>query len=959
MSDSGALRFTVLGPLRFWRGDVELDAGPRQQRCLLMLLLAAADQPLGMGELAELIWEADPPTSAVNIIHKYVGALRRLFEPGLRSRDPGSYLLRHGSGYLLTTGSATVDLLVFRRRLAEAKACAGAGAWEQALGHYTAALRLVRGPAGGAVADSARAAAVFAGLDGQFFDATVAATEIAVKRGQPSEVLSALRLAATMDPLHEPVHAGLVTALAAAGQQAEALDAYRTIRERLSGELGIDPGSALREAQRRVLIPAPAVAQAEAPQPAQLPPDLALFTGRSAELAMLTGLVGGRRHSPLVVAMDGMGGVGKSTLAVHFAHQVSAAFPDGRLHLDLHGDRDEPETAGEALRSLLYALGVHAADVPDSVDARKGMYRSLTAAKRILVLLDNARDPAQVRPLLPNSPESTVLVTSRRPLLGLAAFDGAHLVHVDLPGLPEARELLDRRLAALPNRPVGGAADEMIELCGRLPLALAIVGARLAVRRHLSPDIVAAELRDGAHRLEALSAGAGEHDPRASFAWSYRQLSTGAARLFRFLSVALPAGVRLTACASLAGQDAARTRLELAELVEAALVTEHDDGRFTSHVLVRAYAQELFETTEPAAERSAALCRLLEFYLHSSYRAHVLVTPYRNPQPAPPMPGVVADEPASYDEAFAWFDARRTVLKEAVRVAADPRSGIRPWQLAIAMQQYLHGFGYFHDWEEVTRTALDAARRDGDEAGEGHALRSLAGARCYTGNYDDALEMLTAAQRIFERRDMCLEQALVHTNLQWVHQELDRHDEALAHGERALERYRALGDRQAVAKGLTFNGRSLTRLGRLAESSLALDEALGIHRHFDEPRMLVLEGATRRAVAANLAESGRMDDAVRELDRAADAAREHLPEKVDTLCELAELLITMGETERGRTVVHRIRSALAEFQDGGPESLRIRFTRIEERLEGGSCRRGGRSSPSMALWRPDSPVTLA
>ncbi|WP_433831295.1 BTAD domain-containing putative transcriptional regulator [Actinoplanes sp. CA-015351] len=592
MSDSGALRFTVLGPLRFWRGDVELDAGPRQQRCLLMLLLAAAGQPLGMGDLADLIWEADPPTSAVNIIHKYVGALRRLFEPGLPPRDPGSYLLRHGSGYLLATGAVTVDLLEFRQHLAEAKRCTG----DQALRHYAGALRLVRGPAGGAVADSARAAAVFAGLDGQFFDTAVAATEIAVKAGQPSEVLSALRLAATMDPLHEPVHAGLVTALAAAGQQAEALDAYRAIRERLAGELGIDPGTVLREAQQRVLVPAAAPPHAETPQPAQLPPDLPLFTGRSAELAMLNGLVADRRSSPLVVAMNGMGGVGKSTLAVHFAHQVSAGFPDGRLHLDLHGDRDEPETAGEALRSLLYALGVHARDVPDSVDARTGMYRSLTAARRILVLLDNARDPAQVRPLLPSSPESTVLVTSRRPMLGLAAFDGAHLLHVDLPGLPDARQLLDRRLAALPNRPVGSAADEMIELCGRLPLALAIVGARLAVRRHLSPGVVAAELRNGAHRLEALTAGAGEPDPRTSFAWSYRQLSPGAARLFRHLSVAPPAGVRLTACASLAGQGAARTRLELAELVEAALVTEHDDGRFTSHVLVRAYAHELFTT---------------------------------------------------------------------------------------------------------------------------------------------------------------------------------------------------------------------------------------------------------------------------------------------------------------------------------------------------------------------------
>jgi DNA-binding SARP family transcriptional activator len=631
MSEPSTLRFEILGPLRLWRGETELDAGPHQQRCLLKLLLAAGEQPLGIHDLVDLIWESEPPSSAVNIVHKYVSALRRVLEPGLAARDSGTYLLRHGSGYRLSIGTAAVDLPTFRRHLADATTCEGMGASVQALDHYTDALRLVRGPAGSAPAESLRAAAVFTTFDGQFFDAAVAAAVIAVRLGRPAEVLPALRLAATMNPMHEPVHAGLVIALAAAGRQAEALATYRTIRERLRDELGIDPGPALLEAQRRVLTQTAvqsvtAAPVQQSPQPAQLPPDLPLFTGRAVELAALDDLVAGvlegKKTGPLVVAMDGMGGAGKSTLAVRFAHQVSTRFPDGRLYLDLRGDQDEPVAVGEALRSLLYALGVDATNAPDTLDAQIGMYRSLTADKRILVLLDNARDPGQVRPLLPNSPASTTLVTSRRSLLGLAAFDGAHLMHVELPDLAAARELLSRRLAGLPNRPVGNTADEIIGLCGRLPLALAIVGARLAVRPHLSPETVVAELRDGAHCLSALSVGAGDNDPRTAFSWSYRQLSAGAARLFRFLSVGFPSGVRVTACASLAGQDVSRTRRGLVELTDAALVTEHDDGRFTSHVLVRAYADELFQAIEPAEERRAARRRLLEFHLHSGYRAH-------------------------------------------------------------------------------------------------------------------------------------------------------------------------------------------------------------------------------------------------------------------------------------------------------------------------------------------------
>ncbi|WP_436531834.1 BTAD domain-containing putative transcriptional regulator [Actinoplanes sp. HUAS TT8] len=504
------LRLQVMGPLRVWRDGAEVDAGPRQQRALLALLLARDGAPVGMSDLIALVWGPGAPPSAVNVVHKYVGTLRRLLEPDLPVRVPGAYLHSGTSGYRLTAGPDVLDLAEFRAGVAAARA---AEQPEQALKHYAEALPLCHGLSGDALADSVGASATFAAVDSEFYDAVVAASDLAVRLRRPAPVLAPLRLAAEMNPLHEPVHAGLITALAMAGQQAEALAVYRTIRARLADDLGIDPGQSLADAHRRVLtqdVPRPAVDARPPLTPAQLPPDLPVFVGRAPELAALGDLVEGMadRSAPLIVALDGMGGVGKSTLATHFAHRYADRFPDGQLYLDLQADRgDDDVRAGDALRSLLYGLGVPAAQVPDTFDARVGAYRSRTAGRRIVVFLDNVRDPAQVRPLLPSSPESLVLLTSRRPLLGLAAFDGAHLLRLDLPDRSTAEQLLERRLTG--RTADTAVVDEIIESCGRLPLALAILAARLTARPALSLEAVAADLRDGARRLQVLAAGDG------------------------------------------------------------------------------------------------------------------------------------------------------------------------------------------------------------------------------------------------------------------------------------------------------------------------------------------------------------------------------------------------------------------------------------------------------------------
>ncbi|MFI5934060.1 BTAD domain-containing putative transcriptional regulator [Actinoplanes sp. NPDC051494] len=493
----------ILGPLRVIRGDGEVDAGPNQQRCLLALLLAREGHPISMNELIELLWGPSSPPTAVNVIHKYIGVLRRLLEPGLPPRAPGEYLLRHGNGYRFTAGPESLDLVRFRHLVAQASAHAGRDEFDEALDRYTEALRLGAGRVADGLADTPSARAVFAGLDSEFSDALLAAAEIAVRLRRPGLLLAPLRRAAELDPLNELLQASLMTTLAAAGHQAEALAAYRTVRGSLAAELGIDPGHALQEAHRRVLTqtvvpaggtdsPGPLI------HPAQLPPDLPMFTGREHELAALDTLAAGLRAEgrtgPLVITMDGPDGAGKSTLAVRFAHLVADRFPDGQLYLDLRESRPD-----NLLRSLLYGLGLRRNDVPDTFDALVGTYRSLTAGRRLLILLDHAHDAEQVRPLLPSSAGTLVLVTSGPPLLDLAARAGAHQLRVDPPDPPAARELFARRLDGR-DRPDSAALAEIVELCGRMPLTLSLLAARLAAAPTLSLTAVSNQLRQDPDR---------------------------------------------------------------------------------------------------------------------------------------------------------------------------------------------------------------------------------------------------------------------------------------------------------------------------------------------------------------------------------------------------------------------------------------------------------------------------
>ncbi|MFR9777218.1 BTAD domain-containing putative transcriptional regulator [Micromonospora sp. MS34] len=637
------LSFAVLGPVRAWRGQSEIDLGTRQQRLILALLLARAGGAVGVAELVDLLWESDPPPSAVNVVHRHVGVLRRRFEPGLSTRAAGSVLIRDGAAYRLRIDGESLDLLRFRRLVAEAGSRSGGPAVEL----YREALALWRDRCAAGLQAGGRSHPEFVAVDRERIAAVRAAADAALRAGCVPAVLPVIRLAAEHEPLDEALRVRLLLALAADGRRAEALAAYADIEHRLGDELGIQPGDELRAARdslldhdrpvdgsrsRRGVGPAfirpgapPSGAEAEswppaelelsqptrAGPPAQLPADHPYFTGRRGVVAAAEEqLAGDRRTTALFI--DGMPGVGKSTFAVHLAHHLTARYPDGQLHADLRGfdSGDSVMTPAEALRGFLCSLGVAPATIPAELHARSGLYRSILAERRMLILLDNCRDWDQIRDLLPGTGGSLVIATSRRRITGAAAPAGAHPLHLDLLTDAEARELLTRWLGDAASADPA-AVDEIIVRCGRLPLALALVATRSVGRPGLSLPAVAGELAGTDGRLAGF--GDAHADLEATFSWSYRALTPEAARLFRLLPLRPVGELSTEAAAALGGLSLRSARGLLAEL-GAHLLVQPVEGRWRMHGLLRAYAMELGEEYDDAAERDAAVERVYDYY---------------------------------------------------------------------------------------------------------------------------------------------------------------------------------------------------------------------------------------------------------------------------------------------------------------------------------------------------------
>jgi tetratricopeptide (TPR) repeat protein len=610
-------------------------------------------------------------------------------------------------------------------------------------------------------------------------------------------------------------------------------------RGQLAEQFGVDPNTVLQHLHLSILRgeklqePQPAGGPIT---PAQLPADLPGFVGRARHLHQLDALlpdVEQRATSATAVvisAIGGTAGVGKTTLAVHWAHRVRYRFPDGQLYLNLRGfdPGGAVVTPAQAVRQFLDALQVPPQRIPAGLDAQLDLYRSLLADKQILIVLDNARDTAQVRPLLPGASGCLALITSRNQLTGLIATDGAHPIGLDLLSPAEARQLLAHRLGADRVAAESDAVEQIIAACARLPLALAVVAARAAVQPHCALAPLAGELADR-RRLDALTGDDPHADLRAVFSWSNQALTPGAGRLFRLLGLHPGPDIASPAAASLAALTQPEVRLLLAELTGANLLTEHLPGRYTMHDLLRVYAAEQARATEPDVQARTAVHRMLDHYLHTAHAAAMLLDPHRQAVSlSAPRPGVQPETLADLADTLAWFRAEYPVLLAIVRSTVTSGPAESAWQLAWTLTGFLDRRAQWHDLATVQAIALKAAQRLSDRVGEMRARNALAIAYTRLRKYADAEAHLRSALDLCKDAGDLDGQAHMHHNIAWLLERTGHPEQALGHEHQGLELYRRIGNRQGEARTLNAIGWYHALVGNHSRTLTPCLEALAL-----------------------------------------------------------------------------------------------------------------------------------
>lgn len=850
------LRFTLLGPVRAWRGSDEVDLGSPQQRTVLVALLLAGGAIVPVDELIDAVWGTTVPSSARGILRTYIHRLRKALDTP--TAPPAIASAGHGYQFVVAR-DAVLDTDVFRGLVTRAERVLLAGDSKEGAEILREALGLWQGPAlsgiRGEYADARRHS-----LDDQRLSAEALLTTAEIELGSHALAVGRLTGLVSENPLDERFRELLMLALYRSGRQAAALATYRDVQELLARELGVDPGPGLQAMFQRVLradsglvTPSP-TARPEAPtarkepvevrpraaatvdrvSPAQLPSGLAVFVGREAELAKASRLA--RRSEAAIAVVTGMAGIGKTSFAVRWARRSADDFPDGQIYLNLRGfDHAAPPLApGQAIGTALEALGASPSDVPQDTDARASYYRTWLSGKRVLLLLDNARDAAQVRPLLPGAPGCQVIVTSRDRMAGLVAVEGAHPIQLGVLSDADSRGLLARRLGEDRTAAEPAAAAEIVELCRRLPLALAVVAGRAATRPALPLSAVVAELRESAGRLDAFDSGDAAADVRAVFSYSYRALGTEAARLFRLFSLHPGPDAGLGALSSLVGLSVARARRLLDELLRTHLVDELSPGRYSTHDLLAAYASELLDEEDTEEERAAARRRMLDHYLHSATNARL----YLSSVPTPANVNIPAASPGAHIAEFdgehttattarEWFDAEHNVLLACVELTAAKHLDTYSWCLAWALGPYLERRFRWNEVKTAFHQAREAAQRLGDLFAEGYVHGALAQAAVTTDSMEEASAHMTRALELFTALGDPVLLGKAHSQASWVVERAGDMHGALDHSRQALDLHRSAGVKN-VTTGRILNsvGWYLARLGQYEQALTHCQEAL-------------------------------------------------------------------------------------------------------------------------------------
>ncbi|GIF23614.1 DNA-binding SARP family transcriptional activator/tetratricopeptide (TPR) repeat protein [Actinoplanes tereljensis] len=854
----------VLGPIEVCVAGSPVDAGASRQRAVLAVLAIEAGRPVSPGVLLERVWGADPPQRVRHSLHVYISRIRQL----CAAAGAPAAVVRRSGGYVLDLPPGATDTGRFRDLVARAGVAPADRV--RLLGE---AIALWRGePLSGLAGEWAERERE--AWQRRYVEAILSWAAAKRQGGDLDGAVEALLRLSADHPYDEAVAAELMHTLAAGGQRARALEHYRTVRARFVDDLGTEPGAALRQVHRELLSEEPLPVPAARRGPALLPSDAWGFTGREPQLARLDEVLAGSAEQPTAVPIGlitGPPGVGKTTLAVHWAHRVAARFPDGQLYVNLRGFDPGGRTTEpvDAVRRFLDALGVPAAGVPQGLEAQAARYRSLISGRRMLVVLDNARDADQVRPLLPGTSSVVVLVTSRNRLTGLVAVDGARPLALDVLSPAESRELLQRRLGA------ERVPDRVVTLCAGLPLALAIVAARA---QESSFAALADELVRGGRQLDSLDAGDSRTEVRAVFSWSYQALTAAGAHLFRLLGLHPGPDFGRRAAESLAGTD---VRAGLAELTRASLLVEYRPGRYALHDLLRAYAMELMTSADRPEE---AFARLADHYLHSAAAADRLLNPLRRASVLPitaPAHGTSTDDPA---DPAAWFAVERANLLAVLGRAAETGQGRAAWQLAWAADTALERLGHWHDlvssWERALRVAPDTAAR-------AYAHRRLAHGFTLLGRDAEAEAQLQEVLRLYEQAGDLTGQAVTHHSLSYMYDTRDDVERALHHSELALACSEQAGDTAELATALNAVGWCHGRLGDHARALTYCRRALAL-----------IDPADHRSLGETWDSIGYAHHHLGEYDRAADAYRTAvaMARRAEDRFAEATLLTHLGDT---------------------------------------------------------------
>jgi DNA-binding SARP family transcriptional activator/tetratricopeptide (TPR) repeat protein len=846
------LRFALLGTLTLVNGAGHPVAVPgARRRALLASLLLSANVPVSSDALAEAVWDGSAPPGAATTLRSHVRRLRQALGP-----QAGARITACDPGYLIAVQEPELDVLGFEAACRDAGVARRATRWQEASAAAARALELWRGTPLLDVPSQVLRDQFVPGLVQLRLQALEDRAEGDLRLGGHDRLIPELRDLTARHPVRERFHAQLMEALAGTGRRAEALAAFRHARRVLVEELGIEPGPQLQLLHQQILdgdpalvVPpagrdgtaqAPALFTDSASSPAGVPRELpgmaAHFTGREGELAVLAGMLdrGGEETPGTVVisAIGGTAGVGKTALAVRWAHQVADRFPDGQLYVNLRGyDPGQLVPAADALAGFLRALGVPGPDIPPEPDERAARYRSLLAGRRVLVVLDNAGSVEQVRLLLPGTPACVTVVTSRDSLPGLVARDGA--VRLDLDLLPAAdavrllRALIGQRADADP-----GAAEALAAQCCRLPLALRVAAELAAARPAISLAGLVSELADQQRRLDLLDAGG---DPRSAvravFSWSCRHLDPAAARTFRLLGLHPGPDLDRYAAAALTGTTVSQAERVLDALTRAHLTQLAGPGRYSMHDLLRAFARDLAVSSDAEDEQQAALTRLFDHYLHTAAVAMDTLFPgerHRRPRIPPPAtpPPPVTDSAV----ARAWLDAQRATL-----VAVAVHTASRGWpghatRLAATLFRYLDGGGHYPEAITIHSQARLAARHMGERVAEAEALTSLAVLDLRHGRNPQAAAHLQQALALFRDAGDRSGEVRALGNLGILSFQLGRYEQATGQLQQALALFREIGDHAGEARALASLSMIDFQLGRYEQATGHIHRTLALFR---------------------------------------------------------------------------------------------------------------------------------